>query len=207
MGARYYHMYNERCDDGKVYIRPRMGASYYHLICYNSILHDPLYFNSFVDMAIFSISLFFLDLHVSNFFSCFSLGPSCVHIFVSIAMWRGPPLTVRLSPPRQREGQDPQREGQDWQCQGKDLGQGGERTLVKTLTDKTSSLRPVGCISDQFPTRGKASPRTTSLRLARHVSASHDKSSPRLVCGPRRTTRASPPTHTEERISTSCKIQ
>jgi hypothetical protein len=35
-------MYNEHCDDGKVYTRPRMGASYYHLICCNSILHDPL---------------------------------------------------------------------------------------------------------------------------------------------------------------------
>jgi hypothetical protein len=66
MGARYYHMYNERCDDGKVYTRPGMGASYYILICCNSILHDPLslYFNSFVDMAIFYFSLF--------------IGPSCV---------------------------------------------------------------------------------------------------------------------------------
>jgi hypothetical protein len=49
-------------------------------------------------------------------------------------------------------------------------------TLVKTHTCKTSSLWPVGCISDQFPTRGI---RTTSLCLARQVSASHDKSLPR----------------------------
>jgi hypothetical protein len=34
-------------------------------------------------------------------------------------------------------------------------------------------LRPVGCIFDQFPTRGTP---TTSLRLAREVSASHEKS-------------------------------
>jgi hypothetical protein len=42
MGARYYHMDNQCCDDDKVYTRPGMGASYYHLICPNSILHDPL---------------------------------------------------------------------------------------------------------------------------------------------------------------------
>jgi hypothetical protein len=24
MGARYYHMYNECCDDGRLYTRPRM---------------------------------------------------------------------------------------------------------------------------------------------------------------------------------------
>jgi hypothetical protein len=69
-------------------------------------------------------------------------------------------------------------EGQDRQCQGKDSGQRGEKILVKTHTGKTSSLWPVGCISDQFPTRG--TPRT-SLRLARQVSASHDKSRPREV--------------------------
>jgi hypothetical protein len=49
-----------------------------------------------------------------------------------------------------------------------------------------------------------------SLRLARQVSALHDKSPsvrPRLVCRPGRTTRASPLTHMEERISKSCKIQ
>jgi hypothetical protein len=40
----------------------------------------------------------------------------------------------------------------------------------KTITGKTPSLWPGGCISDQFPTRG------TRLRLARQVSASHDKS-------------------------------
>jgi hypothetical protein len=62
-------------------------------------------------------------------------------------------------------------EGQEWQRQGKDSGQGGVRTLVKTHTGKTSSLPPVGCISDQLPTRGTP---TTSLRLARQVSASHD---------------------------------
>jgi hypothetical protein len=45
--------------------------------------------------------------------------------------------------------------------------------MVKTHTGKTSSLRLVGCISDQFPTRGTP---TTSLRLAQQVSTSHDKS-------------------------------
>jgi hypothetical protein len=63
---------------------------------------------------------------------------------------------------------------QDRQRQGKDTGKGGEKTLVKTLTGKTSSLWPVGCISDQFPTRGTP---TTSLRLARQVQ-SRDKSPP-----------------------------
>jgi hypothetical protein len=53
----------------------------------------PLCFNSFVVMAIFSLSLFFLDLHVSNFFLFFSLGPSCVHFFYNhvsfvILTWR-----------------------------------------------------------------------------------------------------------------------
>jgi hypothetical protein len=36
----------------------------------------------------------------------------------------------------------------------------GMQIFVKTLTGKTTSLRPGGCISDQFPTRG------TRLRLA-----------------------------------------
>jgi hypothetical protein len=44
----------------------------------------------------------------------------------------------------------------------------GMQIFVKTLTDKTPSLWPGGCIPDQFPTRGT---------LARQVSASHDKSS------------------------------
>jgi hypothetical protein len=39
----------------------------------------------------------------------------------------------------------------------------GMQIFVKTLTGKTSSLQPAGCISDQFPTRG------TRLRLARQV--------------------------------------
>jgi hypothetical protein len=83
--------------------------------------------------------------------------------------------------------------------------------FMKTLTGKTSSLLPVGFTSDQFPTRGtlarqvsasheKSPPRTTSLRLARRVWL-------RLVRGPGCTTRATPPTHMEERISTSRKIQ
>jgi hypothetical protein len=50
--------------------------------------------------------------------------------------------------------------------------------LVETHTGKTSSLRLVACISDQFPT--KETP-TTSLRLARQVSASHDKSPSRMT--------------------------
>jgi hypothetical protein len=66
-------------------------------------------------------------------------------------------------------------EGQDWQCQGQDSGWRRLRTLVKTHTGKTSSLRPVGCIFDQFPTKGIP---TTSLRLARQVFASHEKSPP-----------------------------
>jgi hypothetical protein len=69
----------------------------------------------------------------------------------------------------------------------------GMQIFVKTLTGKTSSLRPGGCIPDLIPTRGtclrlaqqvytshdKSTPRATSLRLARKVSASHDKSPPR----------------------------
>jgi hypothetical protein len=70
---------------------------------------------------------------------------------------------------------------------------------VKTHTGKTSSLPPVGCISDQFPTRGTP---TTSLRLARLVCL-------RLAHGPRRTAkptaRAPPPTRVEERFPTPCK--
>jgi hypothetical protein len=79
--------------------------------------------------------------------------------------------------------------------------------FVKTLTSKTSSLQPVGCISDQFPTRGT---------LAREVSASHEKSPPhtrslrlarqvrlQLVRGSRHTAQTSPPTRVEERISMS----
>ena len=43
------------------------------------------YINSFESMAI-SFFFFFMDLHVPTFFSFFSiLGPSCVHIFFSIA--------------------------------------------------------------------------------------------------------------------------
>jgi hypothetical protein len=49
---------------------------------------------------------------------------------------------------------------------------GGMQIFVKTLTGKTSSLYPVGCVSDQFPTRGT---------LTRQVSASHDKSPPRTT--------------------------
>jgi hypothetical protein len=71
----------------------------------------------------------------------------------------------------------------------------GMQIFVKTLTGKTSSLRPGGCIPDLIPTRGtclrlaqqvytshdKSTPRATSLRLARKVSASHDKSPPRAT--------------------------
>jgi hypothetical protein len=76
-----------------------------------------------------------------------------------------------------------QHEDQDWQCQGQDSRRGRLRTLVKTHTGKTSRFRPVGSISDQFPTRGiprqvsashdKSPPRPTSLCLAWQVSASH----------------------------------
>jgi ubiquitin C len=51
----------------------------------------------------------------------------------------------------------------------------GMQIFVKTLTGKTTCLRPGGCISDQFPTRG------TRLRLARQVSTSHGKSLPRTT--------------------------
>jgi hypothetical protein len=89
---------------------------------------------------------------------------------------------MRLSPlKRQKCQHHRQCEGQDRQCQGKDSGQGGEKILVKTHTGKTSNLWPVGCISDQFPTRGTP---TTSLRLAREVSASHEKSGPGWCVGP-----------------------
>jgi hypothetical protein len=101
--------------------------------------------------------------------------------------WRGPglgpPLTVRLSPLKRQDIPTPLTmcEGQDRQRQDKDSGKGGEKTLVKTHTGKTSSLWPVGCISDQFPTRG---PLTRSLHLAREVSASHDKSVSEWRVGP-----------------------
>jgi hypothetical protein len=80
--------------------------------------------------------------------------------------------------------------------------------MVKTHTGKTSSLRLVGCISDQFPTRGtprqvsashsKSPPRTASIYLTRQVRS-------QLVRGPRRTTVTPQPTRMEERISTSCR--
>jgi hypothetical protein len=47
--------------------------------------------------------------------------------------------------------------------------------FVKTLTGKTTSPWPNGCISD------KSLPRLRSLCLARQVSASHDKSPPRTT--------------------------
>jgi hypothetical protein len=68
MGARYYHMYNERCDDGKVYTRPEMGASYFHMGCCNTILHDPL-----SDLTLLWTWLSFL-------FLFFIFGPSCVQL-------------------------------------------------------------------------------------------------------------------------------
>jgi hypothetical protein len=42
MGARYYHIYDECCGDGKVDTTPGVGASYYHLIYWNSFLHDHI---------------------------------------------------------------------------------------------------------------------------------------------------------------------
>jgi hypothetical protein len=44
--------------------------------------------------------------------------------------------------------------------------------FVRTLTGKTTSPWPNDCLSDKSP------PRTTSLRLARQVPASHDNSPP-----------------------------
>jgi hypothetical protein len=41
----------------------------------------------------------------------------------------------------------------------------GMQIFIKTLTGKTPSLWPCGCIPNQFPTRGT---------LTRQVSASHD---------------------------------
>jgi hypothetical protein len=59
------------------------------------------------------------------------------------------------------------------------------KTPVKTHTGKTTCFRPVGSISDQFPTRwipdDKSPPRATSLCLARQVSASRNKSLPRTT--------------------------
>jgi hypothetical protein len=91
--------------------------------------------------------------------------------------------------------------------EGKDSGQGGEKTLVKTHTSKTSSLRPVDCISDQFPTRGIP---TTSLCLARQVSTSHDKSPPRTRSPTPagmwdQTHNVNTTTDAEERFPTSCR--
>jgi hypothetical protein len=91
--------------------------------------------------------------------------------------------------------------------------------LVKTYTGKTSSLLPVGCVSDQFPTRGtpttslhlaqKSLPHTKSLRLAREVSASHDKIGSDWRMGPdaqrKLTTRAPPSTRVEEQSPMPCK--
>jgi hypothetical protein len=78
-------------------------------------------------------------------------------------------------------------EGQDWRCQGQDSRRGGLRTPIKTHTGKTSSLRPVGCISDQFPTRGIL---TTSLRLAHKSPPRTTSPRLRLVRGPWHTARA-----------------
>jgi hypothetical protein len=72
-----------------------------------------------------------------------------------------------------------QHEGQDWQCEGQDSRRGGLRTHVKTITGKTSCSRPVGSISNQFPTRWTPSeqspPSTTSLRLTRQAARSHEQ--------------------------------
>jgi hypothetical protein len=55
----------------------------------------------------------------------------------------------------------------------KDSVRGGPRTPIKTLTGKTPSLRPDGSISDSSLLEG---PPPRSLRLARQLSASHEKS-------------------------------
>jgi hypothetical protein len=108
----------------------------------------------------------------------------------------GPPLTVKRSPLNTRLPNTIDNVKAKIDNVGQDSRRGGVRTPVKTHTGKTSSLRPVGSISDQFPTRGipptslrlarqvsashyKYPPRTTSLHLARGVSALHEKSPPR----------------------------
>jgi hypothetical protein len=67
-------------------------------------------------------------------------------------------------------------------------------TPVKTITSKTYYSRPVGSLSDQFPTRGNPSeqspPRTTSIRLMRQAARSHKQSPPptKVWATPRGTT-------------------
>jgi hypothetical protein len=95
-------------------------------------------------------------------------------------------------------------------------------------TSKRRALSTWRCVSEKAcrssprsslarrPVLGRMVASSTSLRLARQVSASHDKSPPRttslrlarqvrlrLVRGPRYTARARPPTHVGKRISTS----
>jgi hypothetical protein len=74
-------------------------------------------------------------------------------------------------------------EDQDWHCEGQDSRRGGPRAPFKTIIGKTSCSRPVGSVSNQFPTRGtpfeQSPPRITSHHLARQIFASHDKCPPR----------------------------
>jgi hypothetical protein len=77
----------------------------------------------------------------------------------------------------ERRGQAQGEEEED----GKAKSRTSARRAVLKGADATSSLRPVGCISDQFPTRGTP---TTSLCLARQVSASHKKFGPFWHVGP-----------------------
>jgi hypothetical protein len=72
-------MYNECYNDGKVYTRPRMGASYYHSFVVTPFcMILSLYFDSFVDMAIFYL---FLLLFFLLFFSWTFMCPTFFSFF------------------------------------------------------------------------------------------------------------------------------
>jgi hypothetical protein len=143
-----------------------------------------------------------------------------------LSPWRGPelgpPSTARLSPLRQ---QDHYPQG------GVSCSLASSLMMVVPLPTTTSRGSPpftwcsawvVVCRSssrpplERRPVFSQLAPSPTNFPLEEPISASHDKSPPRttslrlarevrlrLVRGPRRKARASPPTRVEERISTS----
>jgi hypothetical protein len=90
-----------------------------------------------------------------------------------------------------------------WCCvSGKACRSSSKPLLTRRLVLGRTSASPTSFPLEE-PSHDKSPPRKTSLRPARQVSASHDKSRLRLVRGPGRTTRATLPMREEERISTS----